>query len=44
MERDHLQDVDVDGTYNIKMDLKEMRGMASTGLIWLRIAAGGGRL
>jgi hypothetical protein len=29
---------------NIKMDLQELGGGARTGLIWLRIGTGGGRL
>jgi hypothetical protein len=29
---------------NIKMDLQEMRLGASTGVVWLRIGAGGGML
>jgi hypothetical protein len=44
MERDHLEDLDIGGTYKTKMDFQEMRGMASIGFIWLRIAVDGGRL
>jgi hypothetical protein len=39
-EEDHLEDVDVDG----RIILKKWDGEAWTGLIWLRIGTGGGRL
>jgi hypothetical protein len=43
-ERDNLEDLGVIWEYNIKMYLQEVDGEAWTGLIWLRIGAGGRRL
>jgi len=42
-----LEGLGVDGRMmlgNIKMDLKEVGGEVWTGLVWLRIGAGGGLL
>jgi hypothetical protein len=41
---DHLEDPGVDGEDNIELDLQKWDWGACTGLIWLRIAAGGGLL
>ena len=43
-ERDNLEDLDVHGRVILKVILKRWDGKASTGLIWLRIGAVGGRL
>jgi hypothetical protein len=43
-ERDHLQDPDVDGRIIIKRLFKKWDVGSETGLIWLRIGAGGGLL
>jgi hypothetical protein len=43
-ERDHLQDLDIDGMIISKWMLKKWDGMSRTGLIWLRIGTGGGLL
>ena len=39
MERDHLEDLGVDGD-NIKMNLQEVRWKGMNGLLWLRIETG----
>jgi hypothetical protein len=39
--RDHLGDLDVDGRIILKCFCKKWDGEAWTGLIWLRIRAGG---
>jgi hypothetical protein len=38
-EREHLKDLILDGKNNIKMDIQKVE--CGTGLIWLRIGAGG---
>jgi hypothetical protein len=40
-ERDHLKDLGVDGKILVKRIFKNWGGEAWTGLIWLRIGAGG---
>jgi hypothetical protein len=44
MERDHLEDLRVGGRIILKINLQEIRWGMWTGLIWLRIGTGGGRL
>ena len=44
MERDHLEDIDVNGKKISKWDLKQYDGEAWTGLLWLRIREVCGRL
>ena len=43
-ERDHLKDLGVDGRIILNWILKKWDWEAWTGLIWLRIGTGGGRL
>ena len=44
MVRDHLEDLVLDETIVLRWILKKWDGEARTGLLWLRIGAGGGRL
>jgi hypothetical protein len=44
MERDHFEDLDVDGRIILKWIFKKFYGEAWIGLIWLRIGTNGGRL
>jgi hypothetical protein len=43
-ERDHLEDLDVDGRILLKWTFNKWDEEAWTGLIWRRIGTGGGRL
>ena len=42
-EREHLEDLDIDGRILIKCIFKVARAGARTGLIWVRIGTGGWR-
>ena len=42
MERDHLEDLGVDGIY-LKWVFKKWGGEVGTGFLWIRIGTGGGR-
>jgi len=44
MVRDHLEDLVVDERIVLRYIFKKWDGEARTGLLWLRIGAGGGRL
>jgi hypothetical protein len=44
MERDHLEDLVVDERIVLRWIFKKWDGEARTGLLWLRIGTGGGRL
>jgi len=44
MERDHLEDPDVDGSIMLKLIFSKLDGEAWTGLLWLTIGIGGGCL
>jgi hypothetical protein len=43
-ERDRLEELDLEGTIKFKCIFKILNGTAWSGLIWLRIATGGGLL
>jgi hypothetical protein len=43
-ERNHLQDLDEDGTIILKWMFTKWDGVSRNGLIWLRIGTGGGLL
>jgi hypothetical protein len=43
MERDHMEDLGVDGRIILKR-IKKWDGKTRTGLVWLRIRTGGGLL
>jgi len=44
MERDHLVDLVVDERIVLRLIFKKWEEEARSGLLWLRIGAGGGRL
>jgi hypothetical protein len=44
MEREHLEDLDLDVRIILKWVFKKRIGEVLTGLIWLRIGTSGGRL
>jgi len=43
-ERDHWGDPDVDGRIILRRIFRKWKGVVGTGLSWLRIGTGGGRL
>jgi len=43
MERDHSEDLGLDGRITLKLIFKEWNGDVWTGLFWLRTGTGGGR-
>jgi hypothetical protein len=43
-EREHFKDLGVDGNIKLKLIIRELDGVELTGLVWLRIRTGGGRL
>ena len=44
MERDHFEDLRVDGRIMLKWIFKKWNGDARSGLIWIRIGTGGEHL
>jgi hypothetical protein len=43
-KRDALEELNLEGTIELKCSFKTLNGRAWTGLIWLRIETGGGLL
>ena len=43
-ERDHLEDLDVDGRLIFKWMFRKWNGEVWTGFLWIRIRTGGGHL
>jgi len=43
-ERDHFEDLDVDGRLIFKWIVRKWDGDVWTGFLWIRITTGGGRL
>jgi hypothetical protein len=39
--RDHMEELCIDGRFNITLNLKDVRWMVLTGFMWLRISVGG---